>query len=47
MLRVPALTIETPYAVCGPGRQVFTRERYRDAGERLAAAVCRAVTEAS
>ncbi len=40
-LNVPALTVEIPYALCG--KSVFTRELYREAGERIAAAICREV----
>ncbi len=36
-LQVPALTLETPYALAGD--RVFTRERYREAGVRIATAV--------
>ena len=36
-LKTPALTLEIPYALAGD--RVFTRERYREAGARIAAAV--------
>jgi len=42
-LQVPALTVETPYALCGS--VLMTRELYRQVGARIAAAVCRAVLE--
>lgn len=42
-LHMPALTVEIPYALSG--RTVFTRELYREAGERIAAAICREVMQ--
>ena len=42
-LQVPALTVETPYSTCN--EVLMTRELYRQAGGRIAAAVCRAVIE--
>ncbi len=40
-LDVCGLSLETPYALSAEGRIVFTRERYREAGARLAAVVAK------
>jgi len=43
-LGLPALSLETPYALCGS--TVMTRDRYREAGRRLADAVAAALAPA-